>query len=130
LGNFEPAEEPVGDGPGDGGNSYELPADKKNEGEESISNYGMNMAVSDAISLERPIPDTRMEECKNWNYPEHMGLKASVVIVFHNEGWSTLMRNVHTIIKRTPPEMLQEVLLVDDFSDKGKQIQLISCLNH
>jgi len=48
-----------------------------------------------------------------------MGLKASVVVVFHNEGWSTLMRNVHTIIKRTPPEMLEEIVLVDDFSDKG-----------
>lgn len=119
MGNFEPPEEPIGNGPGEGGAPYELPPEKRNEGEESNSNYGMNMAVSDAISLERTIPDTRMEECKYWNYPKNMGLKASVVIVFHNEGWSTLMRNVHTILKRTPPEMLEEVLLVDDFSDKG-----------
>jgi len=48
-----------------------------------------------------------------------MGLKASIVLVFHNEGFSTLMRNCHTIIKRTPPEMLKEIVLVDDFSDKG-----------
>jgi hypothetical protein len=45
--------------------------------------------------------------CKYWNYPTDMELKASVVIVFHNEGWSTLMRNVHTILKRTPDNMLK-----------------------
>ncbi|XP_035703837.1 N-acetylgalactosaminyltransferase 7 isoform X3 [Folsomia candida] len=110
LGNFEPEEEPIGDGPGDGGKPYRLPANKQNEADESISEYGMNMAVSNAISLERPIPDTRMSECKHWHYPENMGLKASVVVVFHNEGWSTLMRS--------PPEMLEEIVLVDDFSDK------------
>ena len=62
LGNFEPEEEEVGDEPGAGGKPYSLPADKRSEGEESVGNYGMNMAVSDAISLERAIPDTRMDE--------------------------------------------------------------------
>jgi len=62
LGNFEPEEEPVGDGPGEGGKPYRLPADKQNDVDESIGNYGMNMAVSDAISLERAIPDTRQDE--------------------------------------------------------------------
>lgn len=62
LGNFEPEEEPVGDGPGEGGKAYRLPADRQNDVDESIGNYGMNMAVSDAISLERAIPDTRQAE--------------------------------------------------------------------
>lgn len=63
--------------------------------------------------------DMVFSRCKHWNYPEKMGIKASIVLVFHNEGFSTLMRNVHTIIKRSPPEMLEEIVLVDDFSDKG-----------
>lgn len=57
--------------------------------------------------------------CKHWNYPEILP-KTSVIIVFHNEGWSVLMRTVHSVINRTPPQFLEEILLVDDFSDKGK----------
>lgn len=56
--------------------------------------------------------------CKHWNYPDDLP-KVSVVIVFHNEGWSTLLRTVQSVIDRSPPQFLEEVLLVDDFSDKG-----------
>lgn len=34
------------------------------------------------------------------------------------KGWSTLLRTVHTVLDRSPPQFLEEVLLVDDFSDK------------
>ena len=51
-------------------------------------------------------------------YPQNLP-KASVVIVFHNEGWSTLLRTVHSVINRSPPHMLQEIVMVDDYSDKG-----------
>jgi polypeptide N-acetylgalactosaminyltransferase len=44
---------------------------------------------------------------------------ASVVIVFVNEGWSTLMRTVHSAINHSPTELLKEVVLVDDYSNKG-----------
>lgn len=60
---------------------------------------------------------SRHPECKNWHYSETLP-SASVVIVFHNEGLSTLMRTVHSVLLRSPKRFLKEVVLVDDFSDK------------
>lgn len=36
------------------------------------------------------------------------------------EAWTVLLRSVFSIINNTPPDLLKEVLLVDDFSDFGK----------
>ena len=56
--------------------------------------------------------------CKHWHYPEDLP-SASVIIVFHNEGWSTLMRTVHSVIATSPEHLLHEIVMVDDFSEKG-----------
>lgn len=117
LGNFEPKEVQVKEGPGEGGQPHYLRQDQQNDADQSESDYGMNVACSDEISLDRTILDTRLEECKHWDYPQNLPT-TSVIIVFHNEGWSVLLRTVHSVLNRSPKHVLKEILLVDDFSDK------------
>lgn len=45
---------------------------------------------------------------------------ASVVICFHDEAWSTLLRTVQSVLDTAPGQYLQEVLLVDDLSHHGE----------
>ena len=115
-GNFEPESYAGGDGAGDGGKAHKLRVEQKDEEERLKGVYGFNQLVSDEISLNRTVPDTREEECKWWDYPTSLPT-ASVVLVFHNEGWSTLFRTVHSVINRSPPQFLHEVVLVDDKSE-------------
>lgn len=44
----------------------------------------------------------------------------SVVIAFYNEAWSTLLRTVYSVLETSPDILLEEVILVDDYSDRGK----------
>ena len=76
-----------------------------------------NVIVSDMISVNRSIPDVRKNTCKEKSYDTKLA-KTSVIIVFHNEAWSTLMRTVVSVISRSPSNLLEEVILVDDASNR------------
>ena len=115
-GNFEPRVPSVNREAGDGGKAHKLRVEQKQKEEKLKGVYGFNQLVSDEISLNRTVPDQREEECKYWDYPTNLPT-ASVILVFHNEGWSTLFRTVNSIINRSPPQFLHEVVLVDDKSE-------------
>lgn len=74
-----------------------------------------NLLASQMISVNRSLPDLRYPECKELAYPDRLP-STSIIIVFHNEEWPTLIRTIWSIINRTPHELIREILLVDDFS--------------
>ena len=121
-GNFEPSSKvkvlqgPAASEPGENGRAHKLRVEQKQQEERLKGVYGFNQLVSDEITLNRTIPDLREAECPFWDYPKDLP-KASVVLVFHNEGWSTLFRTVNSVINRSPPQFFEEVVLVDDKSE-------------
>ena len=61
-----------------------------------------------------------MEPCKARTYPAPSEMpKVSVVIIYYNEPLSTLLRNVVNVLNLSPPELIGEVVLVDDHSTLG-----------
>lgn len=51
----------------------------------------------------------------------------SVIIVFHNEAWSTLLRTVYSVLHTSPAALLTEIIMVDDASTAGWNLSGLYC---
>uniref|UniRef100_A0AAZ3R5A6 Polypeptide N-acetylgalactosaminyltransferase 5 n=1 Tax=Oncorhynchus tshawytscha TaxID=74940 RepID=A0AAZ3R5A6_ONCTS len=76
-----------------------------------------NVYLSDQIPVDRAIPDTRPHTCSESVVHDDLPT-TSVIFCFVDEVWSTLLRSVHSVLNRSPPHLLKEIILVDDFSSK------------
>jgi hypothetical protein len=56
--------------------------------------------------------------CKQMIFPAGLPT-ASVIIIFKDERFSTLLRTVYSVIHESPKNLLKEILLIDDQSDLG-----------
>lgn len=107
------------DGPGEMGKPVKIEnpdKETKKKIDDGWQNNAFNQYVSDTISVHRSLPDPRDDWCK----AEDRNLKdlpaTAVIVCFHNEAWSVLLRTVHSIIDRSPDHLLKEIILVDDSS--------------
>ncbi|XP_077979729.1 polypeptide N-acetylgalactosaminyltransferase 1-like [Glandiceps talaboti] len=105
------------DGPGSMGRPVILNKSLDDEAEKLFHINEFNLIASNKIPLNRTLPDYRPYGCAWKIYPLNLPT-TSVVIVFHNEAWSTLLRTVHSVINRSPRHLLKEIVLVDDNSDE------------
>ncbi|XP_016922099.1 putative polypeptide N-acetylgalactosaminyltransferase 9 isoform X1 [Apis cerana] len=113
--------EPDASAPGEMGRPVILPtnltAETKKLVDDGWLNNAFNQYVSDLISVHRTLPDPRDPWCKEpGRYLTDLPPTA-VIICFHNEAWSVLLRTVHSVLDRSPDHLIQEIILVDDFSD-------------
>lgn len=105
-------------GPGEMGKGVVVPPEREQEMKELFKINQFNLIASEMIALNRSLPDYRMSSCARKTYPVQSLPDTSIVIVFHNEAWSTLLRTVWSIIYRSPRFLINEVILVDDASER------------
>ncbi|KAK3607998.1 hypothetical protein CHS0354_009933 [Potamilus streckersoni] len=72
--------------------------------------------ASTKISVRRQLPDVRSESCKQAKITQPLP-ETCIIICFHNEAWTVLLRTVHSILDRSPPNLIKTIILVDDLSD-------------
>ncbi|KXJ84270.1 putative polypeptide N-acetylgalactosaminyltransferase 9 isoform X2 [Aedes albopictus] len=120
-GVIAPPHEDSPDSPGAMGKPVVLPKDMSPEMKKAVddgwSKNAFNQYAADLISIRRSLPDPRDAWCKEpGRYMTDLPA-TSVIICFHNEAWSVLLRTVHSVLDRSPEHLVKEVILVDDFSD-------------
>lgn len=86
--------------------------------------HQFNEFLSDIISIRRNLQDPREAYCKQDGLYLEQLPSTSVIVIFHNEAWSTLLRTVHSVLDRSPEHLIEEIILVDDFSNMRNELHI------
>ncbi|KAG8298902.1 hypothetical protein J6590_002871 [Homalodisca vitripennis] len=117
-------------GLGDNGTAVKLSGEEAKLAQQVMRKEAINLVASNKVSYNRTVVDNRHPLCKSVQYDDDLP-PASVVIIFNNEGWSSLIRTVHSVLNRSPAHLLKEIILVDDNSDRGLfRVFIFFCVNY
>lgn len=105
---------------GDDGREVVLSGDAKKRGAAQMLAIALNEEVSERLRYNRTVPDVRNPLCQKVEYDLGTLPTASVVIIFHNEPYSVLLRTVHSVMANSDARVLREIILVDDYSDEER----------
>ncbi|XP_077436929.1 polypeptide N-acetylgalactosaminyltransferase 5 [Vanacampus margaritifer] len=105
-------------GVGQFGQAVVVPSEQDAQVKKRWNEGYFNVYLSEQIPVDRAIPDTRPKICAS-NVVHDDLPSTSVIFCFVDEVWSTLLRSVHSVLNRSPPHLLKEIILVDDFSQKA-----------
>nr|XP_054588612.1 polypeptide N-acetylgalactosaminyltransferase 2 isoform X2 [Nothobranchius furzeri] len=89
-------------------------------GQDPYARNKFNQVESDKLRMDRAVPDTRHDHCKHKQWQSDLPA-SSIIITFHNEARSALLRTVVSVLKKSPGHLVKEIILVDDYSDNRKQ---------
>ncbi|CAB4065435.1 GALNT [Lepeophtheirus salmonis] len=80
------------------------------QGEDPYSRNKFNQAASDKLPSNRDIPDTRAALCRNKDWKEEVKgySPTSIIITFHNEARSTLLRTISSVLNRMIIRMMDK----------------------
>ncbi|NWW01967.1 GALT5 acetylgalactosaminyltransferase, partial [Oreocharis arfaki] len=103
--------------PGQFGHPVAVPDEKQEEAKSRWKEGNFNVYLSDLIPVDRAIADTRPAGCSEQQVHDDLPT-TSIIMCFVDEVWSALLRSVHSVLSRAPPHLVEELILVDDFSTK------------
>lgn len=95
----------------------------------AFSRNQFNQRVSDSVSIFRSLPDTRSHHCPDYDHGTGTAAKTSIIITFHNEARSTLLRTVTSCaFSSSSYDLVHEIILVDDNSDDPSDGQELAAI--
>ncbi|ESP01904.1 hypothetical protein LOTGIDRAFT_138892, partial [Lottia gigantea] len=94
----------------------QLSSEQREKYDAGYRRHQFNEMVSGIIPVTRQILNVTEPQCLQIQYNLQKLPKAGVVIIFHNEAWSVLLRSLHSVLRTVPDILLTEIILVDDAS--------------
>ncbi|XP_076040707.1 polypeptide N-acetylgalactosaminyltransferase 10-like [Oratosquilla oratoria] len=79
---------------------------------------GFNALLSNQIALDRALTDFRNPKCREKKYRAKLPTVSLVIPVFEEHG-HTLLRTIISVINRSPPHLIKEIIIVDDGSTQN-----------